>query len=85
MLFMSSNSSSNGVVEINVTFEIGTNIDQAALNVKQSRQAGRGAVAAGSEASGRHSGKNSTSFLQVLHSTRLTAAWTICLSATTSR
>src|SRR5258707_10271252 len=33
MLYMSSNSSSNGVVEINVTFAIGTNIDQAALNV----------------------------------------------------
>jgi multidrug efflux pump subunit AcrB len=33
MLYMSSNSSSNGAVEINVTFEIGTNVDQAALNV----------------------------------------------------
>src|SRR4026207_583581 len=33
MIFMSSNSSSNGIVEINVTFDIGTNIDQAAINV----------------------------------------------------
>src|SRR3954465_2838398 len=33
MLYMSSNSSSNGVVEINVTFYRGTNVDQAALNV----------------------------------------------------
>src|SRR3954464_11151007 len=32
-LAMSSNSSSNGVVEINVTFDIGTNVDQAAQTV----------------------------------------------------
>jgi multidrug efflux pump len=33
MLYMSSNSSSNGLVEIQVTFDIGTDVDQAALNV----------------------------------------------------
>ena len=33
MIFMSSNSGSNGAVEIQVTFEIGSNADQAALNV----------------------------------------------------
>ena len=33
MLYMSSNSSSNGLVQIQVTFEIGTDIDKAALNV----------------------------------------------------
>ena len=33
MLYMSSNSSSNGVVQIQVTFDIGTDIDKAALNV----------------------------------------------------
>jgi len=33
MIFMSSNSGSNGVVEIQVTFEIGADADQAALNV----------------------------------------------------
>jgi HAE1 family hydrophobic/amphiphilic exporter-1/multidrug efflux pump len=33
MLFMSSNSGANGVVEIQVTFEIGSDVDQAALNV----------------------------------------------------
>jgi HAE1 family hydrophobic/amphiphilic exporter-1/multidrug efflux pump len=33
MLYMSSNSTSNGLVQIQVTFEIGTNVDQAALNV----------------------------------------------------
>ena len=33
MIYMSSNSSSNGVAQIQVTFEIGTNIDIAAVNV----------------------------------------------------
>ena len=33
MLYMSSNSTSNGVLEIQVTFDIGTDIDTAALNV----------------------------------------------------
>ena len=33
MLYMSSNSSSNGLVQIQVTFDIGTDIDKAALNV----------------------------------------------------
>mgnify|MGYP003350964921 CR=1 FL=1 len=33
MLYMSSNSSSNGVVQIQVTFDIGTDVDKAALNV----------------------------------------------------
>src|SRR6202165_2076861 len=31
MLYMSSNSSSNGVVQVDVTFDIGTNVDQAAI------------------------------------------------------
>ena len=33
MLYMSSTSSSNGMVQIQVTFEIGTDVDKAALNV----------------------------------------------------
>ncbi|HEX4326847.1 MAG TPA: efflux RND transporter permease subunit, partial [Burkholderiales bacterium] len=33
MIFMSSTSASNGVLQIQVTFDIGTNADQAALNV----------------------------------------------------
>src|SRR5512144_2336100 len=32
MLYMSSTSASNGVVQIQVTFDIGTKVDQAALN-----------------------------------------------------
>jgi len=33
MIYMSSNSASNGLVQIQVTFEIGTNVDEAAINV----------------------------------------------------
>ncbi|MGA0025533.1 MAG: efflux RND transporter permease subunit, partial [Burkholderiales bacterium] len=33
MLYMSSTSTSNGVVEIQVTFDIGSDVDKAALNV----------------------------------------------------
>ncbi|HEY2816580.1 MAG TPA: multidrug efflux RND transporter permease subunit [Casimicrobiaceae bacterium] len=33
MLYMNSNSSSQGVVQIQVTFDIGTNVDEAAINV----------------------------------------------------
>src|SRR5688572_15662091 len=33
MIYMSSNSSSNGLVQIQVTLEIGANVDEAALNV----------------------------------------------------
>src|SRR5438270_3498307 len=33
MLYMNSNSTSQGVVQIQVTFEIGTNVDEAAINV----------------------------------------------------
>ena len=33
MIYMASNSSSNGLVQIQVTFEIGTNVDDAAINV----------------------------------------------------
>src|SRR5512139_3637221 len=33
MLYMSSTSASNGVLQIQVTFDIGTNVEQAAVNV----------------------------------------------------
>jgi len=33
MIYMSSNSASNGVVQIQVTFDIGVNVDEAAINV----------------------------------------------------
>jgi hydrophobe/amphiphile efflux-1 (HAE1) family protein len=66
MLYMSSNSSSNGVVEINVTFEIGTNIDQAALNVNNRVKQAEARLPEEVRRQGVTVDKNSTSFLQVL-------------------
>ena len=57
MLYMSSTSTSNGVVEIQVTFEIGTDVDQAALNVNNRVKQAEATPAAGSAAPGRHRGK----------------------------
>ena len=66
MLYMSSNSSSNGAVEINVTFEIGTNIDQAALNVNNRVKQAEARLPQEVRRQGVTVDKNSTSFLQVL-------------------
>ena len=66
MLYMASNSSSNGVVEINVTFEIGTNIDQAALNVNNRVKQAEARLPEEVRRQGVTAEKNSTSFLQVL-------------------
>ncbi len=66
MLFMSSNSSSNGVVEINVTFEIGTDVDQAALNVNNRVKQAEARLPQEVRRQGVTVEKNSSSFLQVL-------------------
>jgi hydrophobe/amphiphile efflux-1 (HAE1) family protein len=66
MLYMGSNSSSNGVVEINVTFEIGTNVDQAALNVNNRVKQAEARLPQEVRRQGVTVEKNSTSFLQVL-------------------
>ena len=66
MLYMSSNSSSNGAVEINVTFEIGTNVDQAALNVTNRVKQAEARLPQEVRRQGVTVDKNSTSFLQVL-------------------
>jgi HAE1 family hydrophobic/amphiphilic exporter-1/multidrug efflux pump len=66
MLYMNSNSSSNGVVDINVTFEIGTNIDQAALNVNNRVKQAEARLPQEVRRQGVSVDKNSTSFLQVL-------------------
>ena len=66
MLYMSSNSSSNGVVEINVTFEIGTNVDQAALNVNNRVKQAEARLPQEVRRQGVTVEKNSSSFLQVL-------------------
>jgi hydrophobe/amphiphile efflux-1 (HAE1) family protein len=66
MLYMSSNSSSNGVVEINVTFEIGTDVDQAALNVNNRVKQAEARLPQEVRRQGVTVEKNSSSFLQVL-------------------
>ena len=66
MLYMASNSSSNGVVEINVTFEIGTNVDQSALNVNNRVKQAEARLPLEVRRQGVSVEKNSTSFLQVL-------------------
>ncbi|HKQ23648.1 MAG TPA: multidrug efflux RND transporter permease subunit [Burkholderiales bacterium] len=66
MLYMASNSSSNGVAEINVTFEIGTNVDQAALNVNNRVKQAEPRLPLEVRRQGVSVEKNSSSFLQVL-------------------
>jgi len=66
MLYMASNSSSNGVAEINVTFEIGTNVDQAALNVNNRVKQAEARLPQEVRRQGVTVEKNSSSFLQVL-------------------
>jgi HAE1 family hydrophobic/amphiphilic exporter-1/multidrug efflux pump len=66
MLYMSSTSSSNGVVEINVTFEIGTNVDQATVNVNNRVRQAEARLPQEVRRQGVTVEKNSSSFLQVL-------------------
>ena len=53
MLYMESHSTAAGVTQITVTFEIGTNVDDACDQRQQPRQAGRAAPAARSPPAGR--------------------------------
>ena len=66
MLYMSSNSSSNGVVQIQVTFDIGTDIDQAALNVNNRVKQAEARLPQEVRRIGVTVQKGSSSFLQVL-------------------
>jgi HAE1 family hydrophobic/amphiphilic exporter-1/multidrug efflux pump len=66
MLYMSSNSGSNGVVEINITFEIGSDVDQAAVNVNNRVKQAEARLPLEVRRQGVSVEKNSTSFLQVL-------------------
>ena len=66
MIFMSSNSSSNGVVQIQVTFDIGTDIDQAALNVNNRVKQAEPRLPLDVRRLGVTVNKGSSSFLQVL-------------------
>jgi HAE1 family hydrophobic/amphiphilic exporter-1/multidrug efflux pump len=66
MLYMGSNSSSNGVVQIQVTFEIGTDVDQAALNVNNRVKQAEARLPQEVRRQGVTVEKGSSAFLQVL-------------------
>ncbi|MEW9897802.1 efflux RND transporter permease subunit [Chitinivorax sp. PXF-14] len=66
MQYMSSTSASNGVVEIQVTFEIGTNVDQAALNVNNRVKQAEARLPQEVRRQGVSVEKGSSAFLQVL-------------------
>ncbi len=66
MLYMSSNSSSNGVVEIQVTFNIGADVDQAALNVNNRVKQADARLPQEVRRQGVTVEKGSSAFLQVL-------------------
>jgi hydrophobe/amphiphile efflux-1 (HAE1) family protein len=66
MIYMSSNSSSNGVAQIQVTFDIGTNVDQAALNVNNRVKQADARLPQEVRRQGVTVEKGSGSFLQVL-------------------
>jgi hydrophobe/amphiphile efflux-1 (HAE1) family protein len=66
MLYMSSTSAGNGVVQIQVTFEIGTDINQAALNVNNRVKQAEPRLPQEVRRQGVTVEKGSSSFLQVL-------------------
>jgi len=66
MLYMGSNSASNGVAQIQVTFEIGTDVDQAALNVNNRIKQIESRLPQEVRRQGVTVEKGSSSFLQVL-------------------
>src|SRR5512134_99045 len=66
MLYMSSTSSSNGVVQIQVTFDIGTDVDQAALNVNNRVKQAEPRLPLEVRRQGVTVVKGSSAFLQVL-------------------
>ncbi len=66
MLYMSSNSTSNGVLEIQVTFDIGTDVDKAALNVNNRVKQAEPRLPLEVRRQGVSVEKGSSSFLQVI-------------------
>jgi multidrug efflux pump len=66
MLYMNSTSASNGVVEIQVTFDIGTNIDNAAVNVQNRVKQVEAKLPLEVRRQGVTVEKGSSSFLQVI-------------------
>ena len=80
---MNSTAASNGRVEINVTFDIGTNIDQAVINVNNRVKRAEARLPREVRRQGIQVEKNSSSFLQVLAFTSPTGATTTCSPAIT--
>jgi multidrug efflux pump len=66
MLYMNSTSSANGVVQIQVTFEIGTDIDKAALNVNNRAKQVEPRLPLEARRQGVTVEKGSSAFLQVI-------------------
>jgi hydrophobe/amphiphile efflux-1 (HAE1) family protein len=66
MTYMNSTSASNGRVEINITFDIGTDIDQAVINVNNRVKQAEARLPQEVRRQGIQVEKNSSSFLQVL-------------------
>ena len=66
MLYMNSTSTSNGTVQIQITFDIGTDIDQAALNVNNRVKQAEPRLPQEVRRQGVTVEKGSSSFLQVL-------------------
>jgi multidrug efflux pump len=66
MLYMNSTSASNGRVEINITFEIGTDIDKAVINVNNRVKQAEARLPQEVRRQGIQVEKASSSFLQVL-------------------
>mgnify|MGYP003380883564 FL=1 len=66
MIYMSSNSSSNGLVQIQVTFEIGTNVDDATVNVSNRVKQVESRLPLEVRRQGVTVERGSSSFLQVL-------------------
>jgi multidrug efflux pump len=66
MLYMSSTSSSNGLVQIQVTFDIGTDVDKAALNVNNRVKQAETRLPLEVRRQGVAVEKGSSSFLQVI-------------------
>ncbi|WP_137939470.1 efflux RND transporter permease subunit [Chitinivorax sp. B] len=66
MLYMNSTSAGNGAVEIQVTFEIGTDVDQAALNVNNRVKQAEARLPQEVRRQGVTVEKGSSAFLQVL-------------------
>src|SRR6267143_1689410 len=66
MIYMSSTSGSNGIVQIQVTFDIGADADQAALNVNNRVKQAEPSLPAEVRRQGVTVQKGSSAFLQVL-------------------